>query len=49
MAFMSASPGGSAVAQSNAVDDNPLAEIYRLVAEDFEHVNALIPLRLTYL
>ena len=47
MAFMSASPGGSAVAQINAVDDNPLAEIYRLVAEDFEHVNALIPLRLT--
>ena len=45
MAFMSASPGGS-LSLSNAVDDNPLAEIYRLVAEDFEHVNALAP-RLT--
>jgi octaprenyl-diphosphate synthase len=47
MAFMTASTGGSVVAQSRAIPDNPLADIYRLVAEDFDQVNTLIPQRLT--
>ena len=47
MGVMTASTGSSVAAQSSAIPDNPLADIYRLVAEDFDQVNTLIPQRLT--
>ena len=45
--FMTASTGNSAMTQSSAIPDNPLADIYRLVAADLDQVNTLIPQRLT--
>ena len=47
MGVMTATTGGSVAAQSSTIPDNPLADIYRLVAEDFDQVNTLIPQRLT--
>ena len=47
MGCMTASSSNSVVAQSSAIPDNPLADIYRLVAADFDQVNTLIPQRLT--
>ena len=44
---MTANTGSPAVSQADTSADNPLADIYRLVANDFQQVNELIPHRLT--
>ena len=44
---MTANTGSPAVSLADTSADNPLAEIYRLVASDFQQVNELIPRRLT--
>ena len=44
---MTANIRSTAVSQADTSADNPLADIYRLVASDFQLVNELIPRRLT--
>jgi octaprenyl-diphosphate synthase len=44
---MTAITSRPAVSQADTSADNPLADVYRLVANDFKQVNELIPQRLT--